>query len=197
MKINSAIRAMFGVTTALGAAAAALPTNAQTVQFNNSTGATTGVFVWKLDNTNGNFTFECLVTFDLALPSGISTGVAYTIPTGGEALDEVTGVRWVAGTDYCNTTSAEALPWAIDVTAVTSSTSANVTMKAVEWYDPAFGTCGPTNVSGSLVINGTETVLKIPPFTMSATPTGSCTNSSTISMTISATAAPYLTLTYP
>ena len=197
MKINSAIRAMFGITTVLGAAAMALPASAATVKINDSTGIAKGIGELKVVNTNGNFTVQCLVTFDLGLASGISTGVAYTIPSGGEILGEVTGASFVAGTNYCNTTSAEATPWAIDVTSVTSATTATVTIEGVEFYDASIGTCGPTNVSGTVTTSATTTVLTIPPFTMSSTPTGTCSNSSTISLTVSAASLPFFTLTYP
>ena len=214
MRINSAIRAMFGITAAVGALAASLPASAATVTINDSAGsASQSVSGTTPSITVSGVTIACNISFSIVSASGITVGTAYTIPPS-TVLGDVVAAGFTSGSTYCtsvkeyvgsapassvagNTVLSASNPWPVQATAVTSSTTVNVTIQDFILYTAAFGYCYG-NVNGTF--NTSTNTLAIPSQTLthansSGVASGTCTINSGVSLAVSPTGL--ITATYP
>jgi hypothetical protein len=194
VRMNSAIRVLFGAAAVVGVTAVALPASAATATIHDATATAAESYNASTGDpslTKNSITIGCGISFGLA---NIATvGTAYTIPPA-TVMGKVASATFTSGSALCTSVVAEALPWDIEVTSVTSSTTADVTVEGVEFYNPAVGYCGPTNLSGTY--DSSTNTLTIPAFTMVGTdPAGTCTSDSAgVVLTVT---SGLITFTYP
>ena len=160
MRMNSAIRVLFGAVAAVGAAAASVPANAASVTLNISAGTASQTESGNVPAiTMQGQVVDCSITFDISVASDITVGTAYTIPpatilgdvtsasftTPGRAQCEPLALKPYVGSapassPMANTVLSATHPWPIEVTAANATTqTAAVTIQDFILYSTLYG----------------------------------------------------------